>query len=311
MKGTVLLARWFDLAKKRTGPWRIILLGVFVSLLLGGNGSATAAEPSSQNGPSPDYSWQAGIAPTYTSGKYGTDTRTNIFYMPFSVKRLFRDGDITLVIPYVSIEGTGAVRLVGGVGTRTSNTQGGGNGASSVGTGKGKKVTATPQSSASTASGLGDVILRGRYYLVEETSVMPLIAVTARVKMPTADADAGLGTGEFDEGVGVEFTKKLSDRWTGFLDGGYTFIGDPPGIEFRNQWWYDIGAGYDVNKKVNLSLYYEEYRALVTTVNNARDLLFSALFKPTSALRCTGSFMVGLSNGAPNFGLTAGLSYRF
>jgi hypothetical protein len=231
--------------------------------------------------------------------------------MPFSVKRLFRDGDITLVIPYVSIEGTGAVRLVGGVGTRTSNTQGGGNGASSVGTGKGKKVTATPQSSSSTASGLGDVILRGRYYLVEETSVMPLIAVTARVKMPTADADAGLGTGEFDEGVGVEFTKKLSDRWTGFLDGGYTFIGDPPGIEFRNQWWYDIGAGYDVNKKVNLSLYYEEYRALVTTVNNARDLLFSALFKPTSALRCTGSFMVGLSNGAPNFGLTAGLSYRF
>ncbi len=311
MERTVLLASRFDLGKKSTSPWSIILLGFLVIFPLGDKGSATAAEPPSQNEPTPDFSWQVGVAPTYTSGKYGTDTRTNIFYVPFSVKRLFRDGDITLVIPYVSIEGTGAVRLVGGVGTRTSKTQGGGNGASSGGTGKGKKVTDTPQNTATSASGLGDLILRGRYYLVEETSVMPLVALTARIKMPTADADAGLGTGQFDEGVGVEFTKKLSDRWIGFLDGGYTFIGDPAGVEFRNQWWYDIGAGYDVNKQVNLSLYYEEYRALVTTVNNARDLLFSALFKPTSAVRCTGSFMVGLSNGAPNYGLTAGLSYRF
>jgi hypothetical protein len=227
------------------------------------------------------------------------------------VRRLFRDGDITLVIPYVSIEGTGAVRLVGGVGARTGKTQGTGATTASSGTGKGKKVTDSAQTTASTSSGVGDLILRGRYYLVEETSTIPLIAVTARIKMPTADADKGLGTGEFDEGVGVEFTKKLSDRWTGFLDGGYTFIGDPPGVEFRNQWWYDVGAGYEVNKKVNLSLYYEEYRALVTTVNNARDLLFSTVLKPTSALRCTGSVMVGLSNGAPNYGLTGGLSYRF
>jgi len=49
----------------------------------------------------------------------------------------------------------------------------------------------------------------------------------------------------------------------------------------------------------------------VTTVNNARDLFFTALFKPTSDLRSSGSLLVGLSNGAPNYGLTAGLSYRF
>ena len=286
----VFQASWFGVGKSRTAHWSLLLVGLLVMVPFGGNGSATAAESSSTNGPPPDYQWQAGVAAAYMSGTYGTDTRTNIFYLPFSVKRFFPDGDITLVVPYVTIEGTGAVRLVGGVGTRTSKTktQGGGSG---------------------TSSGLGDVILRGRYYLVEETSSMPLVALTARIKMPTADA--GLGTGEFDEGIGVELTKKLSERWRGFLDGGYTVIGDPEGVEFRNQWWYDIGAGYDVNQNWNLSLYYEEYRALVTTVNNARDLFFSALFKPTSALRCTGSFLVGLSNGAPNYGLTAGLSYRF
>ena len=310
MKDTIVRVRRFgDRKRRRLLSRGLLLLGLLVSVPFTLLGATT--EPYPLSDPAPDVTWQVGVTPTYTSGKYGTDSRTNIFSLPFSVKRLFRDGDLTLIIPYVSIEGTGAVRLVGGVGTRTSKTQGTTNGGASSGTGKGKKVTDTPQSTASSSSGLGDVILRGRYYLIEESSVIPLIAVTARVKMPTADADAGLGTGEFDGGVGLELTKKLSDRWTGFLDGGYNFIGDPPGVEFRNQWWYDIGAGYDVNKKVNLSLYYEEYRALVTTVNNARDLLFATLFKPTAALRCTSSVIVGLSNGAPNYGLSAGLSYRF
>ena len=297
---------WFGVGKNRTTHWNILLVGVLVMVPLEGNDPATAAESSSTNGLSPDYHWQAGVTPAYTSGTYGTDTRTNIFYLPFSVKRLFPDGDITLVIPYVQIEGTGAVRLVDGVGTRTSGSQGNG-----TGTGQGKKVAETPQDTASSSSGLGDVVLRGRYYLVEETSTVPLIALTARVKIPTASADAGLGTGEFDEGLGAELTKKLSARWRGFLDGGYTIIGDPEGVNFRNRWWYDIGAGYDVNQDLNVSLYYEEYRAVVDTVNNARDLFFSGLFKPTSALRCSGGFLVGLSNGAPNYGLTAGLSYRF
>ncbi len=307
MKMRDLQTGWFGVGKSSTKHWNILLVGVLLMVPLGGNSPASAADPSSTNGtPPPDYHWQVGVTPTYTSGSYGTDTRTNIFYLPFSVKRLFPDGDITLVIPYVQIEGTGAVRLVDGVGTRTGSSQGSGSG-----TGKGKKVAETPQGTASSSSGLGDVILRGRYYLVEETSTIPLIAVTARVKMPTASADEGLGTGKFDEGFGVESSKKLSERWRGFVDGGYTFIGDPDGVNFRNRWWYDIGAGYDVNQKWNLSLYYEEYRAVVTTVNNARDLFFTALFKPTSDLRGSGSLLVGLSNGAPNYGLTAGLSYRF
>lgn len=167
----VVQANWFGVGKGRTTHWNILLVGVLVMVPLGGNGPATAADSSSTNGLPPDYHWQAGVAPTYTSGTYGTDTRTNIFYLPFSVKRLFPDGDITLVIPYVQIEGTGAVRFVDGVGTRTGSSQGGGNG-----TGKGKKVTNTPQDTASSSSGLGDIVLRGRYYLVEETSTIPLIA---------------------------------------------------------------------------------------------------------------------------------------
>ena len=64
---------------------------------------------------------------------------------------------------------------------------------------------------------------------------------------------AGLGTGEFDEGVGVELTKSLTDRWLAYLDGGYNIIGDAPETNFNNQWWYDVGIGYDVTNNLHMS----------------------------------------------------------
>jgi hypothetical protein len=49
--------------------------GGLVSLALGGNGSASAAEPSSADGPAPEYTWQVGVAPTYMSGQFWTHIR--------------------------------------------------------------------------------------------------------------------------------------------------------------------------------------------------------------------------------------------
>jgi hypothetical protein len=137
------------------------------------------------------------------------------------------------------------------------------------------------------------------------------VALTGRVKFPTADADNGIGIGEFDEGVGLEMTKSLPDRWWAYLDGGYNFIGDPPGVNFHNQWWYALGLGHDVTDEVKLSLFYEEYRALVDTVNNARDLLALANYVVSDTVHLTGSLLVGLSNGAPNYGFGVGVRFRF
>ena len=131
------------------------------------------------------------------------------------------------------------------------------------------------------------------------------------MKLPTADADRGLGTGEFDEGAGVELTKRLADRWLTYLAGGYNIIGDAPGTNFNNQWWYDVGIGHDVTDNLHMSVFYEEYRALVDTVNNARDLLTLANYAVDDTVHLTGSLLVGLSNGAPNYGLGGGVRFRF
>jgi hypothetical protein len=228
-----------------------------------------------------------------------------------TVRRIFRDGDVSVTIPFVMISGTGAVRLVGGVPTRTSRATASPVGALAAGSGGGKRPGDSPLSSSTTDGGLGDIILRGRYYLIEESTLMPLVALTGRVKLPTADADTGLGTGEFDEGGGVELTKSLTDRWLAYLDGGYNIIGDAPDTNFNNQWWYDVGIGYHVTDDLHMSLFYEEYRALVDTVNNARDLLALTNYIVDDTVHLTGSLLVGLSNGAPNYGFGAGVRFRF
>ncbi|MGH7206631.1 MAG: transporter, partial [Nitrospiraceae bacterium] len=200
---------------------------------------------------------------------------------------------------------TGAVTLVGGNPNRISGGGGGGV------TGGGKKKPGTVLPSPTSESGLGDIILRGRYYLLDERGPFPTIAITGRIKFPTADEDRGLGTGEFDKGFGMELTKKLVGNWVGFLDWGYTFIGDPPGLDLRNQWNYDFGVGYYFTKDLLGSFYYEEWRALVQGLSNPRDLLFAMNYKATSVLRVNASFQVGLSDGAPDYGLTGGVSFRF
>lgn len=288
------------------------LLMVIALFVLGEGTVGWAASREEEGPPKPAAPWRISATVNYTNGSYGTDSRTNILYAPMTIRRVFRDGDVSLTIPFVSISGTGAVRLVGGVPTRTGggsvNT---GTGTVGGGPGRGKSPGASPLSSTTTDSGVGDLILRGRYYVFEEGDLAPLVALTGRIKIPTADADRGLGTGEFDEGIGVELTKTLGGRWLAYLDGGYNVIGDAPDTNFNNQWWYDVGLGYDVTDHLHMSLFYEEYRALVNTVNNARDLLALTRYVINDTVNLTGSLLVGLSNGAPNYGFGAGVRFRF
>jgi hypothetical protein len=288
---------------------RIVLVVVLALIGEGSTECAVAAEAEGPPRPSPQ--WRVSATVNYSSGSYGTDSKTNIVYAPMTIRRIFRDGDLSLTIPFISISGTGAVRLVGGVPTRTGNVTGTTAAPAGAGAGRGKSPGATPLSSSTTDSGFGDIILRGRYYLIEESTILPLVALTGRIKFPTADADRGLGTGEFDEGVGVELTKRLAALWLAYLDGGYNFIGNAPGTDFHNQWWYDAGIGYDVTDNLHMSVFYEEYRALVNTVNNARDLFALANYVVTDRVRVTGSALAGLSNGAPNYGFGVGIRLQF
>jgi hypothetical protein len=253
-----------------------------------------------------DSKWQIGPSIYHSSGDYGTGSTTTMTALPLSVRRLFQDGDITLVLmPYLSITSDCSVTMIGGVPNRTGGT--------CEPTTDPSKPNKPPKvrSSPVTERGIGDTILRGRYYLLDEQGWRPTLAVTAKIKFPTASRDQGLGTGEFDEGLGMELSKKFGTTWIGFADVSYTNLGDPPGLDLRNQWNYDFGVGYYFSKELMASLFYEEWTAVIPELQNPRDLLLALNYIATQTFRLNASLARGLSDGAPDWAFTAGVGIRF
>lgn len=287
--------------------------GVIGFVVASGVGVARAADKADQRPPPSDRNWQIGFTPSYSSGNFGTSTTSTFFYAPISIRRLFRDGDVTLVIPFVTSTTDGRTTLVGGNAVRVDNSGPGSvsSECDNSGQGKGSCLTGRAEGQKVTTAGLGDIILRGRYYIVEEKDYFPLIFLTARMKLPTANEKLGLGTGAFDHGYGVGMSKMIGEEWIAFLDGGYNFIGDPNGLELRNQHWYDVGAGYYVTKYLLASVYFDEYRSLVSGTVNIRDVFFGVNYSASSAWRFNGGVALGVSNGAPDHTLSVGSSYRF
>lgn len=283
---------------------------------------ASAAEKD-RNGPeqrpSTVKNWQIGFTPSYSSGNFGTNSTSTFVYAPWSIRRLFRDGDVTLVVPFVSASTDGRTTLVGGNPTQVDNSDPGEppdqeepEACDNSGPGNNNScLTGRTAGQTVRTAGLGDVLLRGRYYAVEEKEFVPLIALTARMKFPTANERQGLGTGQFDHGYGIELSKMLGQSWITFLDGGYNFLGNPNGLVLRDQYWYDVGVGYYLTRDFLASVYFEEYRAPRAGRVNIRDFYFAFNYKFSDEWRFNGGIAVGVSNGAPDHVFSMGTSYRF
>ena len=307
--------------------WLVLCLAIGFAVVSGAGLAMASPADKTDPGPavpSPERNWQIGFTPSYSSGNYGTNTTSSFFYAPVSIRRFFRDGDVALVIPFVTATTDGRSTLVGGNQVPVQSGSNSGSGGSGSGSGSGGSgggggcdedepscLTGLVAGQKRTTSGLGDIILRGRYYVIEEKDWVPLVAITGRLKLPTADEKRGLGTGKMDEGVGAEVSKRLGDSWIAFLDGGFNIIGRPDGLNLRNQWWYDAGGGYYFAKNLLGSVYFEEYRSLVSGAQNIRDVFFSMSYRASSEWRFNGGFAVGLSNGAPDHVLSIGTNYRF
>jgi hypothetical protein len=275
--------------------------------------------------------WQVGTAPGFSSGRYGTDSRTEVLHTPITARRLFKDADLTLVFPVTCIWGSAGITVVNGTPVRTERLQAAA--ATPPPATRGETVptrtgtttppartttdapataTTTTASNTTSACGMGDIVVRGRYYIVDERAWVPTVAIRAHVKTPTADADRGLGTGRPDEGVGVEISRTFGRGSMAMLDGGYTIIGQPSGVEYDNNWWYDVGFGQNLGgDAVNLSVFFSEYRALVPGLVNARDVLVALNVKGAGGWRIQISGEKGLSDGAPDHGISIGAARRF
>lgn len=229
--------------------------------------------------------WQAGLSYSYLTGDYGESDTTDIYYTAASLKRYLDWGDITLTVPYLEISDDGAT-FVGGVVEPIDGAEGG--------------------------SGLGDIILKGRYYAVEQDGPLPYIDLVGSLKIPTADEDKGLGTGEVDFTWMVEFARRLKKKgWIALAEIGYTFVGEPSGYDADNRWLYSAGLAYQVDPKVTLSGCLDGRTAIFEGNDDPLSILLIGEYKLRRDLRFDTLLEIGLNDGAPDFGITFGVRKRF
>jgi len=228
--------------------------------------------------------WQYGLSFSYLTGDYGQDDDTDLTYTAVTVKRYLEKGDITVTIPYLDISADG-VTVVGG---EIEPIEDGGSGA-----------------------GLGDVIVKGRYYAIEQEGWIPFIDLVGSVKFPTADEDKGLGTGELDFTGMVEFARRLKDsRWIALAETGYTLVGEPSGTDADNRFLYSIGAAYEFDPKVTFSGYLDGRTAIFDGSEDPLSVLLIGQYKYRPDLRLDTMLEIGLSDGSPDLGITFGIRKR-
>ena len=130
--------------------------------------------------------------------------------------------------------------------------------------------------------------------------------------LPTASDEKGLGTGEFDETIGIEFWKTITGPWASFFEFSKTWTGNPPGLELRNPWAIALGGGYAIRENLLATMSYEESQALIPGNENPRALGFGLSYIPKPAVSLGTVLQFGLSDGAPDilFGLNGSVRFN-
>ena len=224
------------------------------------------------------------VLPAYFSGDFGSDVQTQISYVPLVFTVGSRRNEFRATLPFLSIRSDQTVSFVGG----QVIPQGGG-----------------PQ----TESGLGDAILQDDVYFKEGSSRAPWIYGGLRIKLPTGDETQGLGTGQTDIGPGAGIIQPLGSHWSLMGEFRYMFIGDPPGIDYQNSLWIDLGTQIRTSGSSWLSFFYDRRDSVLAGLSPIVDLCTGFDVQVSPAVKLRSALFKGLSDTAEDYGISVGFSF--
>ncbi len=204
----------------------------------------------------------------YKTGDFGTTTTSSLYYLSTIIGYVAPRYDVSVAVPYLSL----------------SNKSGG---------------------STTSESGVGDVILRGgRVLLPEDHNGFSLDGALA-VKLPTADKNKGLGTGETDYGAFLSAHLRFDKTRLSFLS-GYIQVGDPPAVNYNDLYLYGVGIAR-IFGSTELYASYEGRRAMVPGAKNPQEINVGFFHVLNADYAIKGNTFAGLNKGGPDFGLSIGM----
>ena len=223
-----------------------------------------------------------------STGKYGQDQSTHIFFVPITGKYEAGPWTLKLLVPYIRITGPGNV----------------------IGAGDSRITIPGAAAARRTETGLGDVVASAFYNVLDERSAPIGLDLGMKIKFATADDSKGLGTGKNDYAWQADFFKTIG-AFTPFGTIGYRWYGDPAGIDLRNVFYGTAGSSYRMSPATTAGLAYDWRDRLVQGSARASELTayISRKFSADWKLQVYG--VKGFADGSPDFGGGLTLAYSF
>jgi hypothetical protein len=231
-----------------------------------------------------EASWRLTTGFDASTGEYGTGEETDTVYVPFGVSRQSGNWTLKANSAWVSIDGGSVI-------------------------GGGDSGIVVPGGQPFDESGVGDTWLNATYALQSFPSDLGYLDLSAKLKVPTADEDKGLGTGEVDYTVQADFFKPMGN-WTPMVSLAYKVKGEPDGVDLDNVLYASVGTAYRVSSVTSFGAMVDYQEASVTSADNAQELFAYWSQKVSSDWQFMLYGYAGFSDGSPDQGLGIQLSYR-
>lgn len=167
-----------------------------------------------------------------------------------------------------------------------------------------------PRPSSATESGLGDTSLSATFHARNVPGELK-VDFTGRVKLPTADEDKGLGTGETD----YYFQSDLSQTFgnvTVFATIGYRFSGDNATTRLKDGPFATAGAAYALaGGKAVVGAAYDWQSRTLAGGDPGSNLIGFVATSPNDRWNLVGFGLVGFNDASPEFGIGGLATYKF
>lgn len=223
------------------------------------------------------------LASHYSVGDYGGDDDIEIVYVPL-VARVETDAWMfKMVVPYLRISG----------GTTVVEGPGG--------------PIVTP---SGTEEGLGDVVLESTYSIPPFARYAPYVEVGGRLKLPTADDDRGLGTGQFDVTPEVELSWTLG-RWTPYAGAGFRILGDPSGTTYHDGFLANVGLTALLGDLLEPGLFFYWKESASAGGEDSAEALPVLRIHAGEHWTVDSYVSIGFTDSAPDVGSGAQVHYEF
>ncbi len=244
----------------------------------------------------------------YSSGYYGLKQKTDMLYIPVVLKYHQANWDFSLTFSYIKMTGPGGIFGGGDGGVIPTSGKSNVVNNKAINTNNSGHGNKPDTKRLVTNKGLGDTLFKVTYAADIPLQLPFLLELAGQVKIPTADKEKELGTGEFDWSVSLDLAYAI-DSFSPFLTIGYKFMGDPEEVNLDNVYFTSVGVDYAISHNLHSGIIYDYKEKLLSSSYDMSESTLYLNWNVNQNWSVNTYIVKGFASGSPDW--ASGLQFSF